>query len=195
VKHLSIILNIVLALAVGVLYYLHFSSAKGSDSIPLQPKDIKPSALVYINSDTLLAKYELSKRMRSDLEEKNRKSQAELEAKAKKFDEELQSLQQRAATFTREQAQAAEESLKQKQQQILMRREELAQQLTNEEGKLHEQLYTAISDYLRKYSKSANYKFVLGYSRGGALLYANDSLDITGQVLDGLNKEYKERNK
>ena len=36
---------------------------------------------------------------------------------------------------------------------------------------------------------SCPYKYVLGMSGSGGLLYANDSLDITKQVLEGLNNK------
>ena len=36
-----------------------------------------------------------------------------------------------------------------------------------------------------------NYEFILGYQKGGGILLANDSLDITQQILEGLNKKYE----
>jgi outer membrane protein len=32
---------------------------------------------------------------------------------------------------------------------------------------------------------------VIGYSKGGGVLYAKEDLDITQEVLKGLNEEYK----
>ena len=40
-------------------------------------------------------------------------------------------------------------------------------------------------------SKEHNYSYVMGYSEGANLLYVNDSLDITKQVISGLNVQYK----
>lgn len=36
---------------------------------------------------------------------------------------------------------------------------------------------------------------VIGYSKGGGVLYAKEDLDITQDVLKGLNEDYKSSNK
>jgi len=46
--------------------------------------------------------------------------------------------------------------------------------------------------YLDSNSAQYNYRYVLGASFGGNVLYANDSLDITQQVIEGLNAEYQD---
>ena len=43
--------------------------------------------------------------------------------------------------------------------------------------------------------KNRNYHFIMGYTKDGAILLANDSLDITENVIEGLNEEYKENSK
>jgi outer membrane protein len=54
-------------------------------------------------------------------------------------------------------------------------------------------LYAKLSSYLKEYNKGKNYTFILGYQKGGGILFANDSLDITREVLDGLNKEFESK--
>ena len=60
-----------------------------------------------------------------------------------------------------------------------------------EQAKFNESLYSKLSSYLKEYNKGKNYTFILGYQKGGGILFANDSLDITAQVLSGLNKQYE----
>jgi outer membrane protein len=50
-------------------------------------------------------------------------------------------------------------------------------------------------EYLRENSAQYNYKYVLGTSFGGNILYANDSLDITGNIVKGLNEKYQQTKK
>jgi len=75
-KNLSVILNAVLIVAVGVLYFLHFSSRNKegkisgtqlASSMPLPERGI-----VYINSDTLNIKYDMSSEMRKEMEIKQK---------------------------------------------------------------------------------------------------------------------------
>jgi outer membrane protein len=49
---------------------------------------------------------------------------------------------------------------------------------------VHSRLVAVLKDL----NKSNNYFYVMGYQRGNGILFANDSLDITKQVLEELNK-------
>ena len=76
-KNFSGILNVVLLIAVAVLYYLHFSNSSSvattgisSDSTAIKPlvkapKDIKTSKIVFVNTDVLNEKYEMVKELSS----------------------------------------------------------------------------------------------------------------------------------
>ncbi|RZJ14130.1 MAG: OmpH family outer membrane protein, partial [Acinetobacter sp.] len=57
--------------------------------------------------------------------------------------------------------------------------------------KEQEALYNKIADYLKTYSKTKGYKMVLTYSKGNsAILFADETLDVTTPVLAGLNEAY-----
>ncbi|RZJ46241.1 MAG: OmpH family outer membrane protein, partial [Flavobacterium sp.] len=57
--------------------------------------------------------------------------------------------------------------------------------------KEQEALYNKIADYLKTYSKTKGYKMVLTYSKGNsAILFADETLDVTSPVLVGLNEAY-----
>jgi len=99
--------------------------------------------------------------------------------------------QQRAQTMTLDQARATEAALQKEQQELLQYRERAAQSLAVEEQKKNEELYNQIFEYLKKYNKENKYEFVLGYTKGGGILFADSPNDVTRKVLDGLNKEYK----
>jgi outer membrane protein len=60
---------------------------------------------------------------------------------------------------------------------------------------MNRQVINTIMEYLKKNSSQLNYKYVLGTSFGGNILYANDSLDITKNIVSGLNENYQETKK
>jgi len=93
--------------------------------------------------------------------------------------------------MTISQARAVEEDLRKKQQNLMMYQEQLGQQLMQEEAGMNSDLYDKVSDYLQKHGKSQNLQIVLTYTKGSGVLYANDSLDITKEVIVGLNDAYK----
>ena len=192
-NNISIGLNIVLLVAVVVLYVLHFkgnadsgSQVKASSSAPLD------FSVAYVNSDTLLKNYDFFKDLEKQLVEKRNKLNAEYENRAKGLQQEISNFQSTAGNMTISQARAVEEDLRKKQQNLLMYQEQLGQQLMMEEAKMNEQLYDKLADYLRVYGTDQELQFVLGYSKGGGVLYASDSLDITQQVIVGLNEAYKD---
>jgi outer membrane protein len=69
----------------------------------------------------------------------------------------------------------------------MMLREQMAGQLMDQESQLNKQIYDSIYSFLQKYTQGKNVQYIMGYSPGGSVLYANDSLDITTQVVNGLN--------
>ena len=74
----------------------------------------------------------------------------------------------------------------------MMYQEQLGQQMRGEEAKMNADLYENVSDYLRDYGLNKNLQLVLTYTKGSGVLYANDSLDITDQIIVGLNEKYSE---
>jgi outer membrane protein len=191
VKNLSLILNGVLFVAIIVLYVLHFSSNNDQTQEPTAAVAAPlPVNIAYINSDTLLKNYEFSKIAAGELENKKDELQAEYENRARGLQSEIENFQRNAQNMTIAQARAVEEDLTKKQQNLLRYQETLTQTLVQEEAKISNELYDKVADYLRDYGISNNYQLVLTYQKGSGVLYANDSLNITRQIVEGLNQAY-----
>ncbi len=192
VKNASLILNVVLTIAVAILYYLHFKDSQPAVASTLaKPAEAKGRTIVYVNVDSLLTKYEFFKDTQKVLESKRFQLENDLANKGRNLQNKVAFFQQRAATMTQEQGRATEASLQKEQQDILAYRERAAQNLANEEQAKNKQLYDQIYDYLKKVNAQNKYEFVLGYTKGGGILFADPSADQTKAILDGLNKEYQ----
>jgi outer membrane protein len=74
-------------------------------------------------------------------------------------------------------------------------RDNAAGNLQQEQAKKTDALLTNIQNYLKKYNSGNKFDMVIGYSKGGGVLYAKEDLDITQEVLKGLNEEYKSSGK
>lgn len=185
-----------LLIAVGVLYVLHFSD---SNSPAQAEEEVVTSAAVpgnfqvaYVNSDSLLQNYDYFKDKAEELEAKRAKLEAEYTNRAKGLQNEINDFQQNAPNMTIAQAKAVEENLTKKQQNLIRYQQTLQQQLMGEESKVNNELYDKVASYLEQYGKKNNYQLVLTYTKGSGVLYANDSLNITEQVINGLNEEYNQ---
>jgi outer membrane protein len=201
VKNLSLTLNVVLLVAVAVLYYLHFSGRKApATPVPAAAtataagNNPKTNQYAYVNVDSLLNNYDYFKATRTQLEDRRKKLETEIAGRTRSLENEVVSAQRKANTMTLEQAQLTEQNLRRKEQELMRYQNDAARQLAQEEQKKNEELINNISLYLKKHTEDKPYKIVFGYSKGGGILYATDSLDITQEVLKGLNQDYQASN-
>jgi outer membrane protein len=205
-KNLSLILNVVLIIAVGILYYLHFSCSQGCEKpqaatdttdaakpVVMAPKDIKQSRIVYINSDVLNEKYQFVKDLTASALARQSRLESTFQTKAKKFQEDYQDLQQKAG-----QGLLSENQMKAAEEDMIKRKEELdqmemqLQNLVEEVQASNNEVRQTVIDYIKEYNKNSQYNYIMTYTAGpgGIILLANDSLDITGEIVEGLNAQY-----
>lgn len=189
-KNASLILNGVLLVAVGVLYFLHFSGGKksSSDGVTGPIGDLK---FAYINSDSVLKHYDYFKVTSDRLEEKNKKLSQDLQNRAEGLRGEYASYQRNVGNLTIGQAKALEEDLTKKQQNLQMYQQTLSQEMNDEQAKVTQELYTRVTDYIKKYSMENGILVVLKYDPSSDLLYGTPALDISKQVIAGLNEAYQ----
>ena len=196
-KNASLLLNTILVIAVAYLYYLHFKGSPESNpedtssSVTLSPLPVSSGGIVYLNSDSLLDQFDFFKLKRKELESMQDKVKNELKVQGERLQKEIEEYQQQAVGMTDQQRQQKEEQLSFKQQQYLQKRDDATAKLEEEQNKSSEELYEKLGAYLKDFNKGKNYQFILGYQRGGGILYANDSLNITKQVIHGLNEQFK----
>jgi outer membrane protein len=73
-----------------------------------------------------------------------------------------------------------------------MYQQSLQQQLMQEEAKLNKELYDRITTFLKGYGKDNGLQVVLKFDPTSDVLYGGESLDITHDVIKGLNASYEE---
>lgn len=196
-KNLSLVLNVILLIAVGVLYVLHFTGGEKNEAITEVQASVGTSSslrqLAYVNSDSLLQNYDYFKDKAEELEAKRAKLEAEYTNRAQGLQNEINDFQRNMQNMTMAQARAVEENLTQKQQNLIRYQQTLQQELMNDENLVNNELYDNVANYLEEYGRRNNLQLVLTYTKGSGVLYANDSLDITQEVIVGLNEEYNKK--
>jgi outer membrane protein len=91
---------------------------------------------------------------------------------------------------TRSTAQQMQQDLAAKEQELYQYRDELRMQFSEEEQVMLRRIQHSITDYLKKYNKEKGYQVILSGTFGGPVLYGNPAIEITQEVLVGLNEEY-----
>lgn len=78
-----------------------------------------------------------------------------------------------------------------RQQEYLQRHSSLIKgQAAEEDQKMTQGVLNQINTYVEEYGKSHGYDLIIGTTQAGSLLYGAPALDITDQVLAGLNAAY-----
>lgn len=202
-KRVNLIINIVLVIAVGVLFVLYFTGKKKSGPAQIEEKLVENNStgkgeMAYINIDTLMNNMDMFFDVRNKLIDKQKSSEAELNSRSKDFEKEAIDFQEkvRKGLVTRSRAQEIEQELYLEQQNLIGFKDKLSLELAEEEQVMNRQLIYYITDYLKEYNKEKKYQFIISNSLGGPLLYASDKQDITNDVVEGINAKYaKEREK
>jgi outer membrane protein len=190
-KNLSLVLNAVLIVALGALYYFHFSdrlttsTPSGTTAVP---GDLR---IAYINSDSVLHNYEYFKVTRERLDSKGKKLDQDLRNRAQGLQDDYQAYQRNVGNLTIGQAKSLEEDLTKKQQNLQLYQQSLNQEMSSEELKINQDLYARVTDFLKKYGNDKGLQVVLKLDTSSDLLFGAPGLDITKDVTAGLNEAYQ----
>lgn len=191
------IANAVLATALIVLYVLHFTAKpnEGADAVD-SPSDATAIpgdlSVAWVDIDTLLNNYDMYFDIRQELEGKGRRMEAEMNAKTRNFESQMIDFQDKVqkGLVTRSQAQQLQEELAQKEQELYRVRNDFQLRFAEEEQVSLRLIQNSITEYIKEYNAEKGIHIILSSTFGGPMLYGHPALDITRDVLKGLNEKY-----
>lgn len=163
---------------------------------PVITTDAAKESIVYINSDTLLSKYNYAKDVNAAMQEKGKSAQNDLGSRGQAFQREVAEYQKGANTMPADQRQTTEQRLQREQQDLQTYQQNATAQFQSEQASETGKVYDKIVDFTKNYAKEKGYKMVLTYSKASlTVLYGDKSLDVTADVLKGLNDAYAKEKK
>ena len=160
----------------------------------IQKGDLK---IAYINTDTILAKYDMAIEMQKALETKQKQAENSLKQAQASLEKDYADFMKNGEKLTLTQQKAKDKSLQQRMQNLQQMPAKLQQELQQEQmaqnKKLLDAVYAFVKDYNAKHDK---YNIILSKSYSNSpTLYIDDGMDITEEIVKGLNAEYKEYKK
>ncbi len=205
------VLNVVLIAAVAVLFYkqstTNASAGVESDEsteteqvVVATNESAKGASIVYINTDTLNEYYNYFKDLKQSVESANKRLEDEYGKKMESFQRDYAAYQQTAGNLSINQRAAKEQDLLKRKDEIEQLENKIRAQADSFQKK-SEQFQKTVYAYLEKYNEEAKHQYIFAYTQaliaGNVLLQADNTLDITKEVLEGLNAEYaaKKNNK
>lgn len=194
-KCINILVCVLLA-AVVALFILFFTSNKGSKVNPNATPAIAAEGglkIAYVDTDTLMAKYQYALDLNEELVEFRNQQEASYKRQMTQFQNDYNKYMQDGPNMTLTQQQSKEAELKSRMEKLQGLEGELAlkiQQRTLEES---EKMTRAVYAFIREYNE-ANQQFDLILAKSFTstpVLYGNEGMDITNEIVEGLNEEYK----
>jgi outer membrane protein len=197
-KNILLVINIILILLVGYLYYLHFQNGKSKTATEIKTspaiQQVEKSKVAYIDLDSLQGNYTYYKKIKADFERKQSAANDEISNMQKKFQARAMQLQQKAATMNQQEQANAMDEINKMQQDLQTRKQGIDNELYNYNSKMKEDILNRIQDFLKVYNKDGKYSYIFSYEPG-FMFYKDSTLNITPDVIAGLNQLYSEKKK
>lgn len=165
------------------------TAATSTAATPPPAADKEP--IVWINTDSLLSKYDYAKDMSKRLTDKESAAKSDLDSKGQAFQREVADYQKVQSTLPADQRQTTEQRLQRKQQELQAYQQNASAQLQNDQADEQNKLFTKISDFAKAYAKEKGYKYILTTSRANTtVLFGEPSLEVTADAIKRLNDAY-----
>lgn len=199
-KNTSLVLSIialVAALAFGIISLSGKSGAKGGSLASTEDSTVTAAAgsIVWYNLDRILNEYDRANDLRSVVETKVNGINDEVNRRGNKLQKDVNDFQDKInkGLLVRSVAEAQSQQLSERQQQFQNYAAQKQQEILEEQQVLSNQIADAIKQYIDKYNAEKGYAMIIAVQ--GDILplpvsTADSSLDITDDLLKGLNDEY-----
>lgn len=195
-KNTSLILSVISLVAVVVFGILCLTKDGKKTEASAQGEATEAAAckgaIVYVDLDRILTEYDMANDLRSVVETKVQNIQAEVNRRGKKLEKEVMDFQNKIdkGLMTRSVAEAQGQKLQQQEAEFNNYAAQKQQEIQEEQVVMMNQLGDAIHTYLQRYNEEKQYAMILTNSGGAPVITADATLDITDDVLAGLNEEY-----
>lgn len=148
--------------------------------------------IVYVDLDSLMNKYNLAKDINKEMMRKEENIKMTLSKKADEMKKEQADFEYKYKNnvfATPERAQEEYNRLLKKEQEILKLEQRLTLEFEQEGVAKNKALRDSINSFIKEYNATKGYDYILT-RLGDNLLYANEALNITQEIVDGLNSKY-----
>lgn len=147
----------------------------------------------YVELDSLMSQYKFCKDYTILLTKRGENISATLSNKEKALQQAVESFQrklQEGRFTTQQEAEQEQSNLRKQEMEYMQLRERLTMQLSQEQQSYTNEMRDSIQSFLKEYNKAKGFDLILSKA-GDNILLANKAMDVTNDVIAGLNKRYK----
>lgn len=193
-KHtLSVLAALVAATMLFASCNANPAAAPAAQQAPQSGEMAPAGSIVYIQMDSLVNQYDMFNDLKSEIEAKVQAIDDDLRKKSNALEKSIQDFQNKLnkGLLTRSQAETQQQELMEREQALRNLTGQKQMEMQEEEAVMVRKVMDAVQTYLNEYNKTHNYALILTTSATtNTVIVGNPSLDITNDVLKGLNAEY-----
>lgn len=155
------------------------------------PQSAGTIKMAYVNLDSVQEHYQYFLDEKTTAEQLVNSYQSAVQQKENALQQLQSDIQQRMQNgkITSEEQYKSEVAKFQRQQEAYSKyRTEMEQKIAGEQQRVNEALQDSLDHFLAEYNKTKKFSVILNKA---VLLYADEAMDITDEVIAGLNKRYK----
>lgn len=196
-KNGLLVWNVLLTVLAGYLLYSHLSNKGGVAAS--RKSYIKDSAgvnttfrIAYFEMDSVQANTFMVKDVQAEIEKREKDYSGQLSHYENAYRNKLMEYQQKekAGTMTQADYEKAQVTLRELEERVKNKRQELDQQYQDFVMRSQLKLKKDIETFVADYNKDKQYSYIVSYEQG--LFYYKDTIyNITADLIKGLNKQYK----
>ncbi len=189
----SIIINAVMAAAIIALFVLHFTSGPSSSKGEEQnTEQLSQGDIVFIQIDSLLNKYDMFNDLKSELESKAQVIQDDMDKKGRAWQRDVTDFEEKVkkGLITRSQAETQQNLLANREIELRQYSNQKQMEMAEEEQVLIRRVMDAVDKFLEKYNADKKYSLIINTQGTSTILRGSSALNITNEVVQGLNEEY-----
>jgi outer membrane protein len=187
----SWIVNGVMAVAIIVLFVLHFNS----NSTPIKSSAMAAGGVkvAYFEIDSIQNSYNFFKDVKAALQAKDVDNAKQLTGLKNAFAIKYQELQKNGQYLSQAEIGARQQELAQLEKNYTNREQQLAAEMQEESFKRLQEVKQKIEAFLVSYNKNKEFAYIFS-SNPDLMYYKDTAYDITADIVKGLNAEYKPKN-
>lgn len=191
---ITLTISVIALVAVIVFGTLSLTSNKQKNEAEVTEAETVSHAgdIVYVQLDRILQEYDMANDKRSVVETKVQNIQAEVTRRGKKLEKDINDFQEKMqkGLMTRSVAEVQQNKLQKAQDDFNIYAQQKQNEIQEEQIVMMNQLADAIKTWLDKYNETMGYAMILTNQGGAPVITGDATLDITDEVIAGLNEEY-----
>ena len=195
-KNFTLALNIVLVIAVAVLFYLHFSTCRKASPTCTSNGSNKPGKsfrVAYFEMDSLQSNFNYYKQVAKELGNSEQQKRNDLAAKKNAYASKVKEYQSKGQSMSQAEMAKAQQDIAQIEHDYQVEEQSKSQEMQEESFKKLQDVKKKIEDYLKEYNKDNTYSFIIS-SSADLIYYKDSTYNITNDLIKGLNALYKAKN-